>query len=387
MRRPPPKLREPIRVTRSTAGKKLLLMTLLTGAGLTAGGTAATVYAAGDVQRRESAQNGSAATSVQDITRQWRPILALADSLTASVRGRERLDSAYLRTLVALVAAPGDSLRWIAHATTSFDERGALATVRRLAYIDSLPAFWGARSPAPNDSEHFGVPGPRLQILKRAFNANVAEADSSLVHGDTADALLRARENVAAARQLFAQPRVLDALVGRTLLRDASKLLARAALQAQEPSLHSAALRLQNGAQALDIGGGRALLMGGASVSDEQLLALARDRKAHPASRLLAVEKAVAAACLNTRDVLFGPSAERFQLVDGMIADLSDIPRANELRRLYDHRLSQLAHDPSAILGREWKRSTINEPLSEALLRLVVPARVQARIDVCRVIV
>jgi hypothetical protein len=370
-------------VSSSSAGSKLLLLTLLTGAGLVAAGTAATVYAAGDVQRRE-AHRASSVSGARTDGRNWRTLAALADSLTAPLGARAPLDSGYLAQLVDLVAAPRDSASWIPHQHPAAGLDDSLALFRRLAYVEPLPAFWGARAGFAGLDDSRGVPSHRLQTLKALSTRNEADADSALVRGDTSEAMLRARENVAVARQLVLQPHPLDALVGRTLMKSAAALLARAALQAGQPSTHSAAQRLQSVTQSWKIASEGTFAGPRGPLNDDDLRAIARDRSVHPATRFLAIERMVVAACLSTRDVLFGPGAERHEAIDAMIHDTRDIPRVHELQPLLHRTLDHLAQDPATFMGPTWKRSTQQEPVHEALLRLFVPRTIQARIDVCR---
>ena len=371
-------------ISSSSAGIKLLLLTALAGAGLVAGATAATVYAAGDGQRRSAGHADSARALSADAGHHWEPVRALADSLAAPLGPATPLDSATLAQMVALVSSPADSATWIAHPIADTSLAAAMPVFRRWARAEPLPAFWGLRAGFPGLRDSRGLPMPRLSLIKQLWRASEADADSALLRGDTATALQRAREIIAGSRHLAWQPRPIDALVGRVMLADGAKLLARSALQADQPSLHSAALRLQQLTQAMQpVGAGLWQLPGG-EANEARLRDIARDRAMHPAARLVAIERMIALSCLTTRDVLFGPSAVRRTNVVAMIREASDIPRLAELRPAFLRTLTTLDETPELFMTAPNANGATNESAMQSLLRLVVPRKVQARIDACR---
>ena len=374
-------------VSAKSAGAKLLLLTLLSAAGLLASATAATVFAAGRTLRSEGARANFSPAVNLDASRHWESIRVLSDSLIEPLGPLHAVDSSTLRAIVALIAVTADSSRWISHLAADTASTPSLATFRRWARSEPLPAFWGLRVGMAGIADQRAIPSPRLQIMKQLWRANEAQADSALVHGDALTALDRARENIAGARHLMFQPWPISALVGRVMMMDGAKLLARSALQADQPALHTAALRLEAMSRALAImprGGLRALDASVADPQDDQLPAMARDRSLTPATRYLAVELMVAGTCLSTRDVLFGPSQARHAAVDEMFDETRDINRMNELRPLFHRTLTVFDESPERELIAAGMRPPADEAWGETLLRLVVPRKVQARVDFCR---
>lgn len=368
--------------TRS-AGEKLLWLTVLTAVGMLASATAATVYAAGDTQRRHGKRVDFMRRLLLEPSRNVATIRTLADSLVSPLGVLPPIDSATLSRIVALISAPSDSAIWLAHAPADTTRAHALAVFRRWTRSEPLPAFWGVRPGFPGLAESASIPMSRLQPLKRLWKANEAEADSALLVGDTETALQRARENIAGARHLIEQPSPVDAMVGRVMLTDGVKLLARTALQADQPVLHSAAQRLLSLTRSLQPVPRNLWNMNRGEALEGRLLDLARDRTLHPATRFVAIELMVAGACASTREVLFGPSVARHQALNTMIDATRDIPRLVELRSSFHRTLDKLDHAPETFMGGTSQPRPTHESMSATLLRLVVPTRVQARIDAC----
>ena len=375
-----------MRTSTPTAGAKLAILTLLAGLGVLVCATAATVYTAGAPRRHEHVN----VRYSQEPTRSWEPLRALSDSLVAPLTGaasaQVSIDSATLVAMVALVAAPRDSLAWIPHAQPDTTSRRAIVTYRAWSRAAVLPPFWGLRAELPVTQDIQAMPVPRLQVVKRLWKYNEAEADSALVRGDVQTALLRARENIAGARHLLWQPTPIAALVGRIMMADGAKLLARAALQAEQPSLHTAAQRLETMVRSSNI------LLSSAQLASQRLsrepdggrlAAQAGDRTLHPATRFMAVELMVGSTCANTREVLMGPSPARFVAVEALVDSMHDIPRMRELTPLLRHTLSRFASVDEERVRALGIREPIDASWSDALIRAFVPTSVQARADLC----
>lgn len=382
-----------MRVSSSSAGAKLLALSLLSVAGVVISATAATVYAAGEPQRRLGRRAGADkqyASPTMVATRAAK-LRALSDSLIAPLGSFERIDSATKANIIALVTRPADSAAFLPYVVVNTAHAGrgdtspasALAVYRAWARSEELPPFWAYRAGFANVRDSRAVPIFGMQALKRLWRANEADADSALVRGDVETALVRARENIAASRHLMGQPFMIDVLIGRVLLMDGAKLLARAALQADQPSLHSAAVRLQNEAKATHMEAARALnglVRLGAEPEHSRLISMSADRAQYPFVRTLAVERMVADMCYSTRDVLLGPSQERYDAVDRMLASMKDIPRVGELEPMFHETLDGFRDSPGATLPAP----RVDEPMSRTLLRLVVPAKVYQRVEYCR---
>ncbi len=377
-----------MRRSTATAGTKLALLTLLTSVGVLVCATAATVYTAGRAPR-STRLNPS---RQQEPTRQWEPIRALSDSLVAPLAGPRGefapLDSATLAAIVALIASPSDSAAWITHSRPDTARGHTMAAYRAWTHAAVLPPFWGLRVDDWASSDVHPTTAPRLQTLKGLWRFNEAEADSALVRGDVRTALLRARENIAGARHLLWQPTPISALVGRVMMAEGAKLLARVAMQADDPSLHSAAERLLTMVRASQFVPNSALYVSPTLEREPgagKLAALAGDRSLHPATRVLAIEIMVGASCSTIREVLMGPSHARYAAIDSMIESTSDIPHMRDLKPIYRRRLDLYAtasHENMKALGI---REPVDEEWSDVLVRALVPTSVLARADYCKV--
>jgi hypothetical protein len=373
-----------------------VLFTLLSGVGLVASATAATVYAAGDAQRRLlTATPTRTEDGVPGVGRAFvaamhtsKPLAALVDSLIAPLlepRNGGDPDSAIRLEFAALVTSPQHRATFAARAAAtgvgdspqgdSALGDSALGVFRTWARTERTAAFWLYREGFPKVVDVRTLPVLRAPAIDSFFRANEAAADSALVHGDIETALQRARENIAASKQLVWQPLAYDAVIGRARLQDAAALLARTARQADDPLLHSAAQRLQRLAQAARPAfptpwspqSPRA-----ADPDDPRLLPTASDRAAFPASRVAALDQVMLGACVSTREVLFGVSPARHAAIDRLTRAMGDIDRIDELRPLYHRALDAFDHaEPAAA------------PTSQ-FLRLIIPTSVNARIDFCR---
>jgi hypothetical protein len=355
-------------VSSKSAAAKLLWLTVLGATGLVATATAATVFAAGDLQRLQ-ARNGPSVTLRLERSRNLLPLRALTDSIVAPLGRVEAVDSVVLSQMVELVTSPADAA-----------SARALATYRGWARLSPLPAFWNSRAgftdvpDSPTIAAMYGKP------LQRLASANEAAADSALLAGDAETALVRARENIAVAQHLLWQPHIWDAALGRKMTLSGAKLLARASLQAQQHVLHESAQRLLAVATALQPIPEELMEPVRVRPNDSTLQQLARDKSLHPATRYHAIELMVASACRSPREVLFGPTAERHAALDTMLDGANDINRLSELRSAFHHKLNLLDEDPESF-GPALDAS---ESSTHPVLRLFVPNIVQARIDACR---
>jgi hypothetical protein len=376
-----------MRLSTQSAGAKLVLLTLLTGTGLVVSATAATVYAAGDTQRHFSERAKRAASVDLVASRQWAVVRRLTDSLVQPLSAEAPLDSVLMAQVVALLARPEEAYAWIPHPPPDTSRAAAMVVYRHWANALPWPSLWGLRSSLSPIPDSHGLPAIEVSRLKRLWKQNEEDADTALMRGDAATALTRARENLSVARHLAWQPIPLEAMVGRVMISDAAKLLDRAALQADQPSLHTAAQRLRQSAQSylpIPAGAWGATPLRHSAPDDATLLNISRDRSLHPATRVIAMQLLVANTCLSTRDVLFGPSSARRDALDRMIDVTRDVPRVAELQVLWHRTLDRLTDDPASMLRSARVRPPQSESWSAALLRSVVPAKVQARIDYCR---
>ncbi len=380
-----------MRAATPSTGAKLLLLTALTASGLLASATAATVYVAGAPQRpaasaaRAGGRTDGSASTRFDGSRSGPALSALIDSLIDPLGPAASPDSANVAQMVALIA--GDSTgasapAWRPHDAPAQSPDARLRIYRQWARSERMPPFWAYDAGFPGVRASRDMPVTQIAALRALAIANESEADSALVHGDVDAAFVRARENIAAARHLVWQPFPIDALIGRALLSNAAKLLARTALQGNQPTVHTQATRLQSltaTAQIAPKPTWNVFSHYGASPDDPRLFAVAGDATLFPATRMLAIESMVAGACLNTREVLFGALPARHDAIDQLLKLTSDMPRAQELAPALHGSLAEfdaatMAASPT--VRDEWS-------ISAQVLAWLVPSSVSARARAC----
>ena len=364
---------------------RLLLLSLLTVSGAMVSATAASVYAAGDAARRlersvkpHALPDAGGSGSASGLTR-------LVDSLVAPLGSATPLDSGTMRRVLAVITKPSDR-GWILRPVVSVADTASLTLYRAWVHSAAWPTLWGYAPQFGDTVRWHAIPIRRLQPVKRWWTANEHAADSALMRGDVGTALVRARENIAGARHLMNQPLAIDALVGRAMLVDGAKLLARIALQADDIALHTAAERLlqQSRAFAPVPRGSLALLArAAADPSSPELLAMAADTAQLRSRRVLTLERLTAGVCFNTREMLFGAAHARHETLDRAIAAMHDIPRLPELRPALHRELDEFSAGPSRLPARtygpaEWTSA------AETALRWLLPRTIEDRVDYCR---
>lgn len=380
-----------MRAATPSTGAKLLLLTALTASGLLASATAATVYVAGAPQRpgasatRAGGGTDGSASMRFDGSRSGPALAALIDSLLEPIGPTATPDSANVSQMVALIAGDstgGPAPAWRPHLAPAQSPDARLRIYRRWARSEQMPPFWAYTQGFPGVHASRDMPVTHIAALRALAAANESEADSALVHGNVEEAFERARENIAAARHLVWQPFPIDALIGRALLSNAAKLLARTALQGNQPTVHTQATRLHS----LSV---NALIAPkptwnvfshyGASPDDPRLFAVAGDTTLFPATRMLAIESMVAGACLNTREVLFGALPARHEAIDQLLTLTSDVPRAQELAPALHGSLAQF--DAATMAASQTVRDEWS--ISAQVLAWLVPSSVSARARAC----
>lgn len=377
---------------------KALAWTLLLVAAALTTGTAATVYVSGDAARRinvaEMNRSLNAPANARDaaLDRAHRQINAarlLMDSALAPLGEAHELDSTSLRRMVAVTtpASQNETNIWIAVGDASQPGDSAnLQLFRTWARAKRLPNFWGYRTGFAGAHLSQELPIRSMQVLKRFVIANEASADSALQRGDVATAMIRARENIGAARQLIEQPITMDVLVGRVLLQRGAQLMARVANASHDDITHAAALRLDTIAKtafALRRTDLQRVIALGVNTSDPRLHAIAADRTLHPALRLGALDGEVRGACLRSDEMLSGPSQARRASLERLLLAVADIPRASELAPLYRQSLDHFK-SPSHVDVADPALSGIDK--IAAHFRWIIPATVRDRVLWCRMI-
>ncbi len=375
-----------------TLRAKLLLSTVLVVSAVLTAGTAASVLVASDASRRPGAARQSATLTLEP-NRQSGAIHALLDTLLAPLGPLPELDSATLRAAVALTIAPTRGGRlpasevWIASPRVSTDSLSpAEVTLLRVwARSEPLGPLWGYR-PALRAAKGHGERLTRAwRPLRQFVRHNEEDADSALAHGDVSLAMERARETLAASRHFVDQPLIYDMLVGRVFMVIGAKLLARAARQADEPFVVTQANRLAELARsnyALGPGQWAQFNALGAEPAAGQLQHIAADRTLPPAIRLLAVHAAVTGACLRTREVLLGPTAERREGLVRLAMAVADLPRSDELTPGYFDTLAEMTAGHFAAEPRT--SANDEEQGAIASVAWMVPGAVRRRYAFCR---
>ncbi len=212
-----------------------------------------------------------------------------------------------------------------------------LSAFRALAETSVQSYYWPYRTIARGHLPPRGVPSLDYNALRNAALLNELEGAIALARGDTSVPLMRARENIAVARQLT---RTMDyvgtlaaATVGRAgadLLQTVGRLRGNAAMLAQADSVARAAEALGQ----FRWMSSRQPLAFFADPNDGAGLRLVGDRQFAPFQRTRFLGAIFFGYCLNAREMLFGISAARVALFDSARSRLADVPRADEeLRR------------------------------------------------------
>jgi hypothetical protein len=213
---------------------------------------------------------------------------------------------------------------------------------RLFAGADSLPPLWMVR---PGFGQWIGDEDAMADERTRASyrstlldlaQRNMAAAILAMDRGDVATALLRTRQNVAAARTLQRQPLMaLSQLVGigRVSLREVARLSGDSALRSTAAALDEVTTVREHWWLA-----DWALM---ADPLEPPGLLIVADTFAPPARRWRAIEAAVRGVCTNTREVLFGASARRMAVLERAAVAARDVPRTDEWVAVQRRRLER----------------------------------------------
>jgi hypothetical protein len=346
--------------------RRLLLLALLGTIAAVTIGTAATVVAATDPGRRATVDGEGAAAPERfaewlEASRRARTLRARIDSAVAPLGRTEALDSAEVRRVVAVLQqAPragspthaAGGLAWIA-APAALDDSTDLALLRRWARGAPLPTLWGLRTDLDDVPTLHHLPIRSAGRLRWFWTARSEAIASALTRGEHDAARESALELLAASGHFLDQPYPIDVLFGRVLARQGLKELMLVTQQAGDSAAFAGAGSLLADVDAMRVlpqGGMSRLGSLGADASDARLGALAADRSLHPATRLVAVERALAGACLSPREMLLGAGAERRALVARLHAAMGDLDRMGDLAPVSMRTLDAF-DDPRALLA------------------------------------
>lgn len=348
----------------SARRSKLAATLVLCCLGLLFASTAATVLAAGESQRRVAASMSNVGSDAASDTQSIDAISHLVDSLveplffagSTGVGARHTVGNPTVRNMLDLLTADSANM-------SGWDQ---YTTVQEL--------LTGLR-----------MPKNRLHAFELLWHTNMRDADSALLHGQPAEAIRRARENIAAARWVLLMPSTSDARIGRDLLAGGAKLLARSALQDDQPFLNTAAERLTELAQRARVSLSTEHAPAshwGANIDEAALLAIADNRTLLPAARVASLTAALTGTCLREREVLFGPSRKRVRSMMALGLAIRDLPNGDRLAAIHRESLMRLER-PSASVREE-----ANDPADWAatITRFMIPSTVRARVQLCRTI-
>jgi hypothetical protein len=212
-----------------------------------------------------------------------------------------------------------------------------LSALRRLARADTLPIGWRLRGVVAGARSPLETPRLAAVAVEETGLRNEVAALLALARGDTTTALERARENVAAARQLTRVANTSDDELAATLALQARDMMLAAARISRSPALRAESDAIERAAEALQLAGeeqfvarARALF---ADPSDTTGLTLFGDKRLTPGTRVALAIPLVMGHCLNAREMLFGVDARRLTLLSRADAQLRDLPGASELLR------------------------------------------------------
>jgi hypothetical protein len=210
-----------------------------------------------------------------------------------------------------------------------------LAAFRRLAHTAPLAMLWPYRDGLPGAQSSLGLPALSAAAIRSVGYANGATGLVALRRGDTATALLRARENVSVARHLLRQLVESGEGSAAVLIVQASDLIHAVAAFAHQPLLAGEADRLARAADEIrrpmrQHYRARALALF-ADPADPAAVRFMKSTALSPTARASLQASAILGHCLNAREVLFGIDPRRAALLDSVNDALSDIPRAADL--------------------------------------------------------
>jgi hypothetical protein len=184
-------------------------------------------------------------------------------------------------------------------------------------------------------SSSLGLPQLSAPAIRAVAYANGATGLAALARGDTATALLRARENAAVARQLLRQLGEADAATAAVLLMQASDVLRAAAETRAQPTLAAEAERLSRAAEEvrepIRLRYRDRLLALFADPADRAGIPFVADSMLAPVTRASVEAAVIGGHCLNAREMLFGLDERRIALLDDVGIALRDLSRAAEL--------------------------------------------------------
>ena len=293
-----------------------------------------------------------------------RDVVPAASAIAMDIEGARAVDRSGpepIRDITrAIMDAVGDTIPPTVAGVRSvqaYAESPWLAVWRRFAYSPDYPIMWEFRPGLPGARYATDVPVPTWNGPKDLAYRNFVSGYVSMANGDTAAAIVRARENIAASRPYLRTVTPNESLVGLVILGMGRQQLFVIGKATRNQVLIDEAQRLR----AMGIRRKReeppalARYALAAEPSGRDAAHLAMDTS-WPADVGDALFRMTYGYCLNPREILFGPDPARGQSLDGIVTR-SRIPRLTDLARLGKNWLND-ATTGTATLPAEARRST-----------------------------
>jgi hypothetical protein len=248
----------------------------------------------------------------------------------------------------AFVALPALPPRAVLDSLAGDTLDARLAPWRALARSAPLPVLWLYSEQVAELRDPYLIPDLPFGASKELASRNASAALVAYAAGDADLAVMRLRENVAAAGQLARAPMLLNQFVAHTIIRDAASLLGHvahargdSALVREARALAAANDRRTNGYRLT-----QALPAYFADPSDPRGPALVGDRALSPGQRVVAAGGVVTGYCMRARELLFGVSPDRREALRAAARQLADVEGADAMIALYGRWLDDLIERP-----------------------------------------
>jgi tRNA A-37 threonylcarbamoyl transferase component Bud32 len=222
----------------------------------------------------------------------------------------------------------------------------ALEPMRRIARGAQPPPFWFARAVnlATDRMRDSRVADPLVRIATR----NLAASALALSRGSKAEAIARARENVAIGRILAGEPLTVGYLRGIGLASNAARALQEIGIATSDRSLiregQALAVAIADARERESLFSPQTLGRLASRPDDTLLVSLTGNRALLPVNRWDAAGAIAHGSCWNEAELRAGVSPVRRQQIDDAERRLADIPKSAEWIALQREFLASLEH-------------------------------------------
>ncbi len=258
-----------------------------------------------------------------------------------------------------------------------------LPLFRQWARGPRQPALWGYRPGLPGVSNIRDLPTRSLGPWRVLFAENEFASVLALHDGNSSLALQHARENVAAARHFVEQPIVIDALIGRVLLRRSLTVLASIATSAHDTTTANQARQLHAALQNYPGNFNLKLLLEQESNANSHATEdFVANQLVHPSLRVESLSTIALGGCHNLPELMFGFSEKRREAMHRAVANIRDIDRGAELGAKYQQYLEYALSNRTAP-PTELPQSILGRSAILSAFAWIVPPGVRARAALC----